>query len=614
MRTACLLVGLLIVPIAALAVAENAERPSSAADARSLPSAPAVPEASVDRSPVDLALGADGTWLITANQTSNTASLVSLTENRVLDEVAVGQRPVAVTLLADGKRALVTGSRSSDLTLLDVAEGKLTVAGRIPVGVDPHGVVATADGRTAYVALAAVDEVAVVDLPQRRVAQRIAVGRWPRYLALSPDEKTLTVGSSGDRAVSFVDTAKREMVRLEKFRGFNIGQMQVSRDGQHVYTVWSVTAGNPVNAGSIRQGWVVANRLGRLSLTDDSDRHSVSLDPSGRAVGDPHGIAVTGDERRVLLTCAGSHELLVFTLAELPLVGIGGSDHMDPALVHDRRNFRRIELGGRPMSVRVSTDDRTAIVANYLENCVQVIDLEKLELARTIDLGGPAEPSLARRGEAIFYDARRSLDQWYSCHSCHYEGGTNSETFDTLNDGTRITYKTVLPLWNVTKTGPWTWHGWQTSLEDAMHRSMTTTMVGRRPSKEDVSALLGFLGTLTPPPSANRGEDGSLTPAAERGAKIFASAKAGCATCHSGPLLSDGKIHDVGLAGRSDKYEGFNTPSLLGVGQKTLLLHDGRARTLDRVLSGPHAPEKVAGEEPLDEGQRADLIEYLRSL
>ena len=48
-------------------------------------------------------------------------------------------------------------------------------------------------------------------------------------------------------------------------------------------------------------------------------------------------------------------------------------------------------------------------------------------LCMSIPLGGSEQPSSERQGEAIFYDARRSLDQWYSCHSCHYDGGSNAD-------------------------------------------------------------------------------------------------------------------------------------------------------------------------------------------
>ena len=102
-----------------------------------------------------------------------------------------------------------------------------------------------------------------------------------------------------------------------------------------------------------------------------------------------------------------------------------------------------------------------------------------VEAVREISLGETPEPSLARQGMELFYDGSRSLDQWYSCHSCHYNGGINSKPMDTMNDGTQLTMKTVLPLYHVHETSPWTWHGWQTDLRDAMHQSFTKTMLGK---------------------------------------------------------------------------------------------------------------------------------------
>jgi cytochrome c peroxidase len=369
-------------------------------------------------------------------------------------------------------------------------------------------------------------------------------------------------------------------------------------------------------------------------------------------------------------------------------------------------------------------------VANHLKNSVQIVDIEEGTIEGEISLGGPETPSLARKGMAIFYDGRRSLDQWYSCHSCHQETGSNSRPMDTMNDGTNMTFKTVLPLHNVTHTKPWTWHGWQEDLNSAMHKSMTSTMLGPEPSAEDVKALIAYLedvklppnpfrendgslsaaaergkqvfasskagcaschschqeagsnsrpmdtlndGTnmtfktvlplhnithtkpwtwhgwqedlnsamhksmtstmLGPEPSAEdvkaliayledvklppnpfREKDGSLSPAAERGKQVFASSKAGCASCHSGPFFTDGKVHDVGLGSENDHYEGFNTPSLLGVYRRVRLLHHGRARSLEDLLTGLHAPSQVAGEGELTETELSDLVAYLKSL
>ena len=163
---------------------------------------------------------------------------------------------------------------------------------------------------------------------------------------------------------------------------------------------------------------------------------------------------------------------------------------------------------------------------------------------------------------------------------------------DTMNDGSEDTLKTVLPLHDVTKTFPWTWHGWQENLSDAMHKSITSTMQGEPPSAADKQALIAYLGTLKPPPNPFRQSDGGLSEAAQRGKRVFYSRKAACADCHNGPHYSDGKIHDVGLGRESDRYEGYNTPSLVGLYRKVRFLHSGRARDLDRVINDLHSPEK----------------------
>jgi cytochrome c peroxidase len=283
--------------------------------------------------------------------------------------------------------------------------------------------------------------------------------------------------------------------------------------------------------------------------------------------------------------------LLVYQLPGLPFQDYGGpGDHIDPKLLKDTNRFHRIPLGGRPMTVRYTSDGSRILIANYLDNSVQIVDPASRGIVRTLSLGGPKRPSLARQGEALFVDGKRSLEQWYSCHSCHYEGHTNSLVMDTRNDGRDGNFKTVLSLRNVTHTPPYTWHGWQKELDLSIRKSMTDSMLGKEPTEAEVKALSAYLETLKPPPNPYRQEDGSLTPEAQRGEKIFRSVKAGCSTCHSGPYFTDGKIHDVGLGKRDDAFKGFNTPSLIGLYDRVLLLHDGRATSLEEVLKGPHNP------------------------
>ncbi|MEO8268989.1 MAG: hypothetical protein ABI557_04665, partial [Aureliella sp.] len=76
----------------------------------------------------------------------------------------------------------------------------------------------------------------------------------------------------------------------------------------------------------------------------------------------------------------------------------------------------------------------------------------------------------------------------------------------------------------------------------------------------------------------------------------------------------DGQVHDVGLGGESDRYKGFNTPSLVGVYQKVRLLHDGRAKSLRDVLTKWHTPGEVGGGAELTDEQLDQLIAYLKTL
>ncbi len=573
------------------------------------------PGAAADRSPVDLILTPDEKWLLTVNQTSDTVSLVDVATGKVHAEAACGRRPSALALTPDGKTVLVTGTESGDLTALSLQGGTLKDAGKVHLGFEPRGVVVAPDGKLAYVALTTQHTLAVVELPGLKVLDRIAVGRWPRYLALSPDGKRLAVGANGDGGVSVVATEQRKMLFLEKFGGINFGQMQASADGKHVYFPWMVYGHNPISPNNIRLGWVLASRIARVRLDTHVRREAIALDPRGEAVADPHGLALSPDEQWLVCAASGTHELLVYKLPGLPWMDYGGpGDHIDPNLLNDRQRFYRIPLGGRPMAVRYSRDGRHAFVANYLLNAVQIVDVPGRKVVRTIDLGGPRAPSLARRGEAIFYDGRRSLDQWYSCHSCHYEGHTNSQAMDTRNDGSNGTFKTVLSLRNVTRTGPWTWHGWQKDLDAAMRKSVTDTMLGKRPGDGDVKALIAFFDTLRVPPNPHRNPDGSLTEAAARGEKIFKGPVAGCARCHSGPYLTDGRVHDVGTGARNDVYRGYNPPSLLGTYDRVQYLHDGRAQTLEEVLRRDHDPDRVTGNGRLSGPELNDLIAYLKSL
>lgn len=577
---------------------------------------PSTGAADVDRSPVEVAQSPDRQWLVSANETSNSVSLIRCSDGQVVDEHRCGRHPADVVVCPDGATVLVSCSWSGTVDVLTIEQERLQSQGSVTVGFEPCGLAVSPDGARAFVGLVATGEVAELDLRALQVTRRLAVGNWPRYLALSPDGTRLAVGCAGDGEIAVLDAARGTVLYKEPLaNGINLGHMVTSADGANVYFPWMVYRSNPISVSNIRRGWVLASRIGRVRLDGAADREAISLDVPGKAVADPHGIVISADGERLVASSAGTHELLVYRLPDLPFVSAGGpGDLIEPALERDRDRFDRIDVGGRPLGMVLDGESHRLYVANYLRNSVQLVDIDSRTVVQEIALGGPAEPSLARRGMAIFYDGQRSLDQWYSCHSCHQDGGVNSRPMDTMNDGTERTLKTVLPLFHVTHTAPWTWHGWQTSLEDAVHTSITTTMQGAEPTPHDVRAVIAFLEQLPAPPNPFLQPNGQLTASAERGKEIFHSEAAGCARCHAGDYLTDGQMHDVGLGSEKDYYQGYNTPSLVGVYRKVRWLHTGRARSLEQVLEEFHSPEAVSGTAKLTDDERAALVDYLRSL
>ena len=574
------------------------------------------------RSPIALALSGDGMRLLVANQTSDSVSLVDTSAGRVLAETPTGAKPAGVALSPDGRRGVVSHWYGKDLAVLDIGPDTVEVAGRVEVGPEPRGVAISRDGRTAYAALGVSNEVVRVDLDAREVTGRLAVGREPRGLALSPDGSLLLVGNARSQDMSVIATEPWRVERTLAMEGDNLRQVAISADGKTGYVANMKNRGFATTQRNIDLGWVLGQRLTRVAL-DGSE-----------SVPDPHARPA----RRGRLRCprrgrrrrrpVPGRQLRRDSRGRDPPrrrqaapLALGRSRDLLPAEMLKDGRFRRVALGGRPTELAFAADGKTLYVANYLMDAVQVVDAESAELVRTIALGGPKEPSLARRGEILFHAAERSFNQWYSCNTCHSDGHTNGLDFDTLNDGRQDlstahlrSRKKVPTLRGVARTGPWTWHGWQDDLVDSTVESYTKSMQGPRPTPDEARAVVAYLETLEFPPNPYREPDGSLSPAARRGEALFRSAKGACNTCHGGPEFTDGKIHVVGLEEPDDAYKGYNPPSLKGVYDKDPYLHDGRSKTLRDALKGPHSPEEVTGLGEFSDEELDDLIAYIKSL
>jgi cytochrome c peroxidase len=397
--------------------------------------------------------------------------------------------------------------------------------------------------------------------------------------------------------VAVVDVAMGKLESVRSTEGHNFRGLALSRDQSRVVLVHQVLhpQGRP-NATDIRSGTLLANHLRTFDLDTVRDsrvellknERIYNLGDIERGAGDPADVHETADG--LYLVClAGTNELAVGRPEQVL--------------------WDRVSVGARPCAVAVDEGRGRAYVANTFDDSISIVDFRTPKLLGSITLRRePIELTRQERGEALFHDARLSLDAWFSCQSCHPDGHTNGRLNDNFSDRSFGTPKRVLSLRGVRDTPPWAWNGLMPELEAQIRSSVTSTMQGSTPSPKQIADLAAYLQSLEPVPGVATARGDIDADAFKRGRKVFSREK--CATCHAAPTYTTPKTYDVGLRDEAGESH-FNPPSLRGVSQGgPRYFHDNRARSLADVF-GTHRHQLAA---PLTEGELADLLVYLRSL
>jgi YVTN family beta-propeller protein len=538
----------------------------------------------------------DGKTLFIANQ-SGTITILDPAGGRVTTEVPVGRRLADLALTADGRWLLAVDEEANELVLLQRRESSLEVSQRLAVNSAPISVLADKDSDRCCIASLWSRRLTVVDLPRDSgtptVAKVLDLPFAPRRQLALGQGKLLVADSFGGR-LAVVDLNRGIVESVRSLPGHNLRGLALSADGQNVLIAHQVL-GKQAQAtrDDIHWGNLITNNVRSLPLTallnPDADLLRGSrLYPLGDVslgAADPSALALRPDGKLVV-ALGGVNEIAIGSGAE-------GS-------------WERLHVGQRPTAVAITPDNRRAFVANTFSDSISIVDLETKKTAE-ISLGKSPEPTAAERGERLFYDGRLSHDGWLSCHSCHTDGHSNGLLADTLGDGSYGTPKRVLSLLGVKDTGPWAWNGSMSELKDQIRKSMETTMHGPQPTEEQLADLEAFLRSLPPPPPIRRDRGEAEEAAVRRGREVFG--KQGCGACHVPPLYTSAKAYDVGLTDEAGQRT-FNPPSLRGVGQGGPYFHDNCAATLEEVFTRHHHQLQ----EELRPQELADLTAFLRSL
>jgi YVTN family beta-propeller protein len=551
------------------------------------------------RRPIGLLLVDDGKRLLVANRVSGTVSMLDTQTLKPIVETRVGRRLSDMAALPGQNAVLVTDEEAGEVVLLELRQDSLREKQRLKVGHGPVAVQVSETGAFAAVACLWPRRLAILDLAAARdkpvpPPAILDLLFAPRHMLALPGNRLLVADSFGGE-LALVNLRANHIESIRSLQVHNIRGLTLDRQRKGVLLTHQVLfpQGRTV-PGDIRSGNVIANLIRRLSLDVVLDPRAdllrddwlTQLGDVERGAGDPAGLAEINDGRFVV-AFSGVNEL-----------AIGQPE---------KAIWARIAVGARPTALVVDAARRRAYVANTFSDSVSVVDLHAATLVAEVSLGRSPELRPEERGELLFYDARLSLDAWYSCHSCHTDGHTNGRLNDNPTDGSFGTPKRVPSLLGTRDTGPWAWSGRFADLESQVHQSVKSTMQGGALTAKQVADLTAFLRTLPPPPSLQAARGIGDAEAVKRGAKVFAREK--CATCHTPPAYTSPKTYDVGLR---DEVGGshFNPPSLRGVSQGGPYFHDGRAATLEEVFTKhghPSANFLVAHDV-------RDLVHFLGSL
>jgi YVTN family beta-propeller protein len=316
------------------------------------------------------------------------------------------------------REALLALSKQ-DHTLAIVDPVSLKVIAKAPVGNDPHEVIASADGKTAYVSNyggGAFNTLAVIDLVGQKALLQVDLGalRGPHGLTFVGGKVWFTAEAA--KAIGSYDPAKKQVDWILGTGQNRTHMIFVSEDMK-----WIVTTN--VSSGTVSIIEKTERKPGPPGGPPpvQPGQNAPPLRPMGPAVdwdetvvrvgNGSEGFDVSPDGKEIWVASAHDGTISIISLADKRVIdtlaaNVRGANRLKftpdgmkifvsslsgPDLVvldaHSRKELKRIPLGHGAAGILMQPDGSRAFVACSPDNYVAVIDLKSLEVTGHIDVG-----------------------------------------------------------------------------------------------------------------------------------------------------------------------------------------------------------------------------------
>jgi YVTN family beta-propeller protein len=185
------------------------------------------------KEPHHLMVTPDGNSLIVADSVSNDLIFVDPHSGKVQKRVDDIEDPYQLGFSPDHKWFVTAGLRLDRVDFYRYDGHDLTLVKRVPLAKTPSHMTFSSDASTVFVTLQDSGELAAIDLATQTVKWKIPVGNTPAGLWMTPGDRDLLVGMTGEDDVAVVDWHKQQVIkRIQTGKGAH--NFRNLDDGKHV--------------------------------------------------------------------------------------------------------------------------------------------------------------------------------------------------------------------------------------------------------------------------------------------------------------------------------------------------------------------------------------------
>jgi YVTN family beta-propeller protein len=269
-----------------------------------------------------LTVDAHANVVVVLNSGDASISILDQTTYQEIKSIPVGKEPHHLMATPDNKSLIVASSTGNELIFLDPKTGE--IQRRLKDIVDPYQIGFSPDQKWFVANALRLDRVDIYryDGKELKLSKRVPLARMPSHMAFSADSSTVFITQQGSDQVSAIDLATQTVK-------------------------WTLP-------------------VGKL----------------------PAGIAMTPDDKYLL-------------------VGIMGSDYVEVIDWRARKTVKKIKAGAGAHNFRALGDKRRTFVSNRVANSINIIDQQTLENVGTINVpGGPDCMELTNDGKTLWVTLR----------------------------------------------------------------------------------------------------------------------------------------------------------------------------------------------------------------